>query len=395
MWSALPRRVNTALRHEKPYVGGVKTSPLQLAAIAVSAVDGLEAVGTRGPNHRTPDFQYGGVLDANGKHWVVKYPLHTHAGTTIEAEAAMVPELLEQLRAGNLPFDVLRPGGFTQVEHGRAMVYTAPLGRPIDFTRLSIAGSHELGRALGAIHSLPTETITNAGQPVYDAPTIRRRLLTELHDIDEAAPLPPVLRRRWENAIENAKLWNFEPRPVHGDVAPENFYWSEGSIVSVLGFGQAHVGDPAEDFAPLVSALGEAEFDAVRESYGNGTDEDEFFFARTVLLSEIALARWLMFGIRTNDSTIVADARNMLYNLAEEIDSDPELDAESAWTMDDAEVSPVTDASGFESVDPDDLSHESIFSTSAPSADSSSALSVVTDEADEDDEDDDSTAPRP
>lgn len=85
------------------YRGEVNKTPFKLAAFAVAAIDGLEAVGVRGPYTRTADFQYGGVIDAKGRRWIVKYPLHPIAGAMIEAEVAIAPALLEALRRGLLP----------------------------------------------------------------------------------------------------------------------------------------------------------------------------------------------------------------------------------------------------------------------------------------------------
>lgn len=333
------------------YRGEVNKTPFKLAAFAVAAIDGLEAVGVRGPYTRTADFQYGGVIDAKGRRWIVKYPLHPIAGAMIEAEVAIAPALLEALRRGLLPFDVVRPAGFTQIEDGRVVVYVAPMGRERDFDELDINSAHELGRTLAAIHLLPHETIESAGLPSYDPQTTRRRLLSDLHDADATSPLPPVLRRRWENALELNELWEFEPRVVHGDIGSDQFLWSDGSVSCVLGFGSAHVGDPALDFSALVFALDEDLFGAVLTSYENaiGQPMDKKFFDRTVLLSELALARWMLFGARRGDAEIVDEAHAMMNDLAAEVEADPDLATGPTWTV--SQPAPVeaesADEAGF------------------------------------------------
>ena len=354
---APPGRVVSPFIRVARYRGGVNTTPFKLAALAVAAVDSLEAVGVRGPYTRTEDFQYGGVVDAKGRRWIVKYPLHTIAATMIEAEAAIAPSLLEALRDGLLPFDVVRPAGFAQVKVGRAVTYISPMGRDHDFESLTQSDAHELGRALAAIHQLPVETIENAGLPSYDAQTSRRRLLADLHDADSTTPLPGVLRRRWENALEHTELWDFEPRVVHGDIGSDQFMWSDGSISCVLGFGSAHVGDPAFDFASLVSILDEELFDALIGSYSNAMGEEptDHFHNRVVLISELALARWMLFGARRGDVGIVDDARAMMDDLAAEVEADPELAPGPTWSVSQAKPADVdsADDAGFTTQDPD------------------------------------------
>ena len=306
---------------------------LHLGALAVAAVDGLESVGANLIS-QSADFASGTVLDSKGRKWTVKVPLTAQAATTLEAEVSLAPQMLEQLRAGNLNFDVIRPAGFAKSGFGRALVFPRPIGKMRDFAALDSDGAHEMGRTLATLHSLPHSTIDNAGLPVYTPSAWRRRLLTELHDIEAAATIPPILRRRWENAFESEALWEFEPVVVHGDVAPENFLWSEGSVTCVLGMGEAHVGDPAVDFAMLLSDVDEDHFDAVLESYSNSRDVDDNFFNRAMLMSEFALARWLMFGVRTGDNEIKLEAGDMLIALAEEVENDPELAVGPTWKVD-------------------------------------------------------------
>lgn len=314
----------------------VSNFSLHLAALAVAAVDGLRVVGTQAPIMRTPDFSFTGVLDSDGHSWVVKFPRNVYAGTVLEAEAAIAEFLLQELRRGNLPFDVLRPAGFVKVKSGRAMVYRNPIGKPLEFDQIDSSYAHELGRTVAAIHSLSPDVIEHAGMPVYSAQACRQRLMAELSDATVQAEIPAVLLRRWREMFENDALWNFTPTVVHGDLAAENILWSEHSVSCVLGFGQAHVGDPATDFGILLSDLDADNFDAALESYQNaiGADVTDAFLERASLLSEFALLRWLMHGIRQNDEDIIAQAEEMLKTLAFDIELDPELAPGPSWEVD-------------------------------------------------------------
>ena len=303
--------------------GCVKITPLYLAALAVDAIEGLDAVGTRPPFVESDDFVLGCVLDTRGRRWIVKCPKTASAATALEAEVTLSPYLLGQLREGKLPFDIVRPAGFAQVEgNGRAVVYPEPFGSPIDFEVMDDAGARELGRTLASIHLLPPSMIDDAGLPAYTAEQLRLRLVAELKDADEASPIPSVLKRRWDTVLGNSLLWDFTPRVVHGDVASENFLWSNGSVTTVVGFNESHVGDPASDLAPLLT-FGEEFFAGVQESYEHtvGASLDDAVGERAQFHSEYALVRWLMFGKRTSNTQIVSEARDMLNNLATQIDS--------------------------------------------------------------------------
>ena len=131
------------------------SNSLYLAALAVAAIDGLEAVSTRPPFVNTDDYVSGGVLDAHGRHWMVKCPKNSHAATIIEAEAALAPNLLQELRRGNLPFDILRPAGFVHAATGgRAVVCPQPFGTAIDWEDIGRDQAREIGRVIASIRDM-------------------------------------------------------------------------------------------------------------------------------------------------------------------------------------------------------------------------------------------------
>lgn len=299
----------------------MRRSPLTLAALATAAVPGLDVVATRLPQHDGSDFAVTGILDAGGRRWVVRCPQHPAAGAAMEGEVALLERLAEAVDRGDLPFDVPRPAGFaTLPEGGRAMVYRELLGHPMDPGDLA-PGPHlaaQLGRAIAAIHELPAEVVTSAGLPVYDSEAWRHRRLAELDDAARTGDVPSILLARWERALEDVTLWRFKPTPVHGDLAPGHVLVSGGAIAAVVDWSHAQVGDPAEDLSWLFAAAPEDALDTVLEAYSLARTErgDIHLAARATLASELALARWLLHGVRTEDRDVVADARRMLADLA-------------------------------------------------------------------------------
>lgn len=314
----------------------MNNSSLHLAALVVTALGNVSVVGVRETVHENESFYISAVLDANGRNWLIKSPRSTEAGLTLEAEAALAPALLEQLQAGNLPFDVVRPAGFAPVKNGRAMVYSAPFGVAKYFGALSLDEAHSLGRGLAAIHNLSPAVLNGSGMPDYSVAEIRNRIHSEIIEAVDTADIPIILRRRWEQVVDDQSLWLFSPALVHGDFADENVLWSEGEISCVLGFGQANIGDPAADFAQLAANITPELFAAVLESYNNAltTDADPNLMTRILLYSELAILRWLLHGARTGDAEIVTEAMEMLEGLALEIEADPELAPGPKWEVD-------------------------------------------------------------
>lgn len=307
----------------------VRNPSLQLAALATVAMPGLDVVATRAPQYATPDYRYCGVLDHAGRQWVVQEPLHPSAALALDAEAQVLRQLLPAVRDARLPFAVANPEGFAPLAEGwRVMVYRELPGRTLHLESLrpGPGPTVSLGRAIAAIHELHDSVIADAGLPVYDAASYRARRLAEVDDAARTGRVPPALLARWELALEDVSLWRFRATPVHGDLAADNILIANDEVVAMLNWSNAHVGDPAEDLAWLYAAAPEDCLDTLEESYtmGRSVPPDPHLVSRALLYSELAVARWLMHGVRLESPDIIADAEGMLTSLALQVeDSDP------------------------------------------------------------------------
>lgn len=335
----------------------MRRSALTLAALATAAVPGLDIVATRAPQHDGADFAVTGVLDSGGRRWVVRCPQHVAAGAAMEGEVALLERLAGAVDAGHLPFDVPRPAGFAGLpEGGRAMVYRELPGRPLDLDDLGSRATlaNELGRAIGAIHNLPPDLVAAAGLPVYDAETWRRRRLAELDEAARTGDVPVVLLARWERALEDIALWRFQPAPVHGDLAPGHVLIADGSVAAIVDWSHAHVGDPADDLAWLFAAAPEDGLETVLGAYARArSDADPHLAARATLASEVALAHWLLHGVRTENPEVLDDARRMLADLAALVRDAPEIGSPEPIVVPERSIPPA----GASPVAPAPLAH--------------------------------------
>ncbi len=330
------------------YAEHVPRSPLALAALATVAVPGLDAFDVRRPAHPGTDFDIAVVVDAARGRWVVRAPVHAAAGAALEAEVELLAGLDRAVHDGTLPFAVPAPVGFAHLpEGGRAAVHAEIPGHTLDVADLEPGPGlcASLGRAIAAVHELPTNVVENAGLPVYDAGEYRQRRQAEVDEAARTGKVPPTLLRRWEERLEDVALWRFRPTVVHGDLTNERILVRGGEVSGILHWGDASVADPADDLSWLLVAAPPDAADSILEAYQLRRTEllDPHLTGRALLAGELALARWLLYGVRAGNEDVVADAVAMLEDLDEHTRTTP---AENIW-HDEAPTAPVAAVSSY------------------------------------------------
>lgn len=305
-----------------PYGCTVPRSPLALAALASVAVPGLDVYDVLRSPTTDADFDVVVVKDATGERWVVKAPRRASAGAAMEAELGLLRALGRAHDAGLIEFDVPRPVGSValgKAEPGRAVVYSELRGSPLSLAEVEpgpgLAAS--IGRALAQLHELPVALVEDQGLPSYDAQEYRSRRLAELDAGVQTGLVPPRLADRWERHLENVAWWRFEPTVVHGDMGEHQLLIREGIVAGVVDWVDARVADPADDLAWLAASAPQDVLESVMEAYTMGRRElrDPHLADRARLASELALLRWMMYGVRQDDAHIIADGKGMLADL--------------------------------------------------------------------------------
>lgn len=303
------------------YREDVPRSPLALAALASVAVPGLDVYDVLRSPHADADFEVVVVKDGTGARWVVRAPRRAAAGAALEAEKGLLSALDRAKEAGLVTFGVPKPVGAAElgIDEGRAVVYTEVRGAPLVLAAVSpgpgLAAS--LGRAIAQIHELPVTVIEDQGLASYSAEEHRQRRLAELDAGTQTGRVPPRLADRWEQQLENISWWRFDSTVVHGDLGEHQVYIADGEVTGIVDWMDARVADPADDLAWLVAAAPEDALDSVLESYTVTRREtrDPHLLDRARLASEMALMRWLMYGVRTDNPDVVADGEGMLADL--------------------------------------------------------------------------------
>lgn len=300
-------------------------SPLVLAALASAARSGLVPVVTRPAATTGTDFDTAVVTDDQNRHWVVRAPTSVAAGASLESELSLLRGLRDPTRTV-LPFQVPDPTTTVDLpEGGRAMVYRYLAGEPLHPGDLSAGLGAALGTALAALHEVPRSVVEDAGLPAYEAEEYRTRRMAELDRAAATGHVPSALLTRWEQALEDVGRWRFQSTVVHGDLVAEHVLVDDGRVVGVLDWAEAKVADPADDLAWVAVGADASALDSVLEAYAmaRADQPDRHLAVRARLAGELALARWLLHGVRTDDAGVVDDAVEMLRELAADVATDP------------------------------------------------------------------------
>lgn len=301
-----------------------------LAALASAAVPGLEPVSARAVHPgRAAEFDSAIVIDDQDRSWFIRCPRTPAAGARLESAASLVT-----LLARRLPFQVPVPKGFVAVPDGRAAVYPLLPGRPVAFAGLPSGPglAAELGRTIAAIHNVDRGVYEEAGVPSYDADAYRTRRLSDLDRAAATGHVPSALLSRWEAALDDVTLWRFAPSPVHGGLTRSQVLAvfdsdedaGSGHVRAVVGWEDARVADPAEDFAAVVTQASPESVESVLEAYANSRIErpDPHLRRRALLASELALLGDLLGAVTLGAPDRVRHVADRLTELSRHVGPD-------------------------------------------------------------------------
>ena len=300
-------------------------SHLTLAALATSAVAGLDVAKASGFGSGTHgDFESALLVTRDGSRWIIRIPTSERAEAEQSADLVSLRALSTGVRA-RLPFAVSKYAGQTPISGTRAVVYDFVYGSPVELAAIANASplAPALGRAIAAIHTLPTGFVADAGLPVLSPVEILRSTITIMDRASATNLVPAALLGRWERATEDGPLWQFAPTVINGGLSAKSFLSSDGEVTGLLGWQSLSVGDPARDLYWLLGARGEyvaeAAFDAYNQARGSS---DRQVRHRAMLYAELEIAKWLLHGTKERSTEIVDDAVQMLHGLVDTVHND-------------------------------------------------------------------------
>ncbi|ERJ13236.1 phosphotransferase family protein [Haloplasma contractile] len=107
------------------------------------------------------------------------------------------------------------------------------------------------------------------------------------------------ITKSFKEFLESPSFLNLETTLIHGDFGASNIIYNpvESEVSGIIDFGGSGVGDPAYDFAGLLSSYGEAFYNMCLELYPSGKEISKrvTFYKSTFALQEA------LHGIENND----------------------------------------------------------------------------------------------
>ena len=275
-------------------------------------------------------FDVAFIQDTQQRRWVIRAPRTEVAAAHMDASLAMLALLVRRV-----PFAVPAAKGFAPIPKiGRAAVHGYIPGYPLDLTALQPAHpvTAELGRTIAMIHNVDRGLYDEAGLASYDAETYRKRHLAEIDRAAATGRVPAGLLARWEEALDDVRLWRFAPTPVHGALSgsdvlvtfPDRADAARATIRGVTGWEAAKVADPADDFAALVAHARPEVVEAVLTAYAHVRVErpDEHLLARARLVSELGLLATLLRSVGARDEVATEATTARLRRLDDTVHSE-------------------------------------------------------------------------
>ncbi len=277
-------------------------SHFTLAALATSAVDGLEVVGAQPFGSPGGDFDSALLTGSDGRHWLIRVPRNERAQSEQSADLLALRSLSTGIRAV-----------VTEFVYG--------MKGPLAHLDIELAAS--IGEAIAAVHALPPSLVADAGLPAHSAPESQRATSALIDRAGATGLVPASLLARWEGAASEGALWQFAPVVINGALSSDSFLSADDTVTGVVGWHGLRVGDPARDLQWLLGSsddrIAEAAFAAYARVRGS---VDRHLRPRAQLLAELEVARWLLHGTEVRDTGIVDDAVEMLTGIADDAQKD-------------------------------------------------------------------------
>lgn len=305
-----------------PTLVGMARTPLTLAALATAAVPGLDVVKAERLGTAGGDADIAVLSARDGRTLIMRLP-RTPAGEQQQSAELVALRALSDGVRNRLPFAVHRILGTTIVDGTRAVVTDYLDGAALQLQRITPGQAASIGRAVAAVHALPTSVVGDVGLPQWRPVDVVREAVATLDRAATTGLVPASLLTRWEAATEDQALWQFTPTVINGSLSAGSLLAVGETVTGMLGWSRLQVGDPARDLFWILGSADPAVPEAALDAYTHARGvNDRQVGKRAAFAAELEVARWLLHGTDQRSTEIVDDAVEMLHALLDRVGGD-------------------------------------------------------------------------
>jgi len=263
------------------------------------------------------------LTSADGGHWIIRAPRNPAAQAQQAADLVALAALTPGVRS-RLPFAVPNYAGQAPLGPTTAVVYDFVFGSPVALADLTPTLAESIGRAIAAIHSLPSSVVGDASLPMLSSTDAQDAAISIVNRAAATGRVPVTLIDRWEQATSDAGLWQYQPTVINGALGGDSLLIADETVSGVLGWADLRVGDPAADLKWLLAGVHGSIADIVLDTYAEARQVafDQQVRQRTMFYAELELARWLLHGSQVGSTEIMDDAADMMDKLVDKVNSD-------------------------------------------------------------------------
>ncbi|MUH58739.1 phosphotransferase [Bifidobacterium canis] len=206
-------------------------------------------------------------------------------------------------------------------EDASVLITTHPDGVTRSLDLLTLDDCTSFGTAIGAIHRLRPDFITNAHYPVFTTGQIHAQLTAWIKRLRQAGHVPPEITSRWAAIMETEGLWSFSTRPVHGGFSDGDLIYSGSSITAITNWQDMQINDPARDLAWVFSKLDETHRNAVITAYGRvlGNRLDDLIMLRANLWVQMEQVGDFIKALNAGDNERIMEFKVQVDRLAHKL----------------------------------------------------------------------------
>lgn len=262
------------------------------------------------------DFRVAFARAADGTDWVLRIPRRRDLAPTIAAERRILDVVARHLPVAVPDWQVCSDAlvAYPTLPGEPGLTLDAD-GAPVwHYDVESAEFARSLGALIAALHRVPVDDAVAGGVPERTPQGLREQFHADLDRVRSEFTVAAPLHDRFRRRLDDDGLWPDRTAVTHGELYPAHLLLApDATVLSVLDWTTAQVGDPAVDFTYQQAIASPTSFDRTVEAYeaAGGARHPRLAerCAETMAASSVSYG---IFALTTGDATHRAAAQAQL-----------------------------------------------------------------------------------